>query len=177
MKKIKLYIAVSLDGYIARTDGSLEWIAEMHHTKRADHGFNELMESVDTVIMGGKTYHEFIGYQVEWPYKDKTTYVISHHDTNLNETDHVIFLTDDVFKRITALKKEEGKDIWLVGGGKLISMLLNWDLIDEMQIYYVPVILGDGVALFGDKTNMSKWEVTKCERLGKGVMIWFDRAF
>ena len=89
----------------------------------------------------------------------------------------MIFITDDVFKRITTLKKEDGKDIWLVGGGKLISMLLNWDLIDEMQIFYVPVILGDGIAQFGDKTNMSKWEVTRCERLGEGVMIWLDRAF
>jgi dihydrofolate reductase len=107
---------------------------------------------------------------VEWPYKNKTTCVVSHRDTNLNETDNVVFITDEVIEHIASLKDEEGKDIWLVGGGKLITMLLNRDLVDEMHLCYYPVILEKGIALFPDNPKASKWEIVKTKQYKKGVL-------
>ena len=170
MKRIKLYIAVSLDGYIARTDGSLDWLIELPYPTYQNHDFNDLMNSIDTIIMGGKTYHEFMKFCAELPYKDKTTYVVARHNTNLNEADNVIFITENVIERISDLKKESGKDIWLVGGGKIITTLLNRSLIDEMQICYIPLILGKGIPLFPDNPKESKWKLTGKKVYESGIL-------
>lgn len=77
MKKIKLYIAASLDGYIARHDGDLDWLIEDYPiTPDCNYGYNDFFESIDTVIMGGRTYRDIICMDAVWPYKDKTTYVV-----------------------------------------------------------------------------------------------------
>lgn len=93
-----------------------------------------MLASVDTVIMGGRTYHELSCMDILWPYKDKLTYVVSRKaiDTNAN----VEFITEDIIGKISELRSENGKDIWLAGGGELITMLLNAELVDEMQICY-----------------------------------------
>ena len=147
---------MSLDGYIATPDGGIEWLNEIPNPTNEDHGYNALLESVDTVLMGGRTYHEIIGFGVPWPYKDKQTYVIAHNDTNVTPDEKVEFITEDIYHRIAALKEADSKDIWLVGGGVLTTMLLNHDLIDEMQIAIVPTILGEGLPLFPDKPKTQK---------------------
>lgn len=78
MGKIKVYIAASLDGYIARPDGDLDWLTEFPNPTKEDYGYNEMLTSVDTVIMGGRTYHELSCMDILWPYKDKKTFVVSH---------------------------------------------------------------------------------------------------
>ena len=135
MKKIKLFIASSLDGYIARSDGALDWLPDFLKPSKNRHGYDELMDAIDTIIMGSKTYHEIIESNFDWPYKTKTTYVISHRNTNLNENDNV-----------------------------------NHDLIDEMQICYVPAILGEGISLFPNKPKESKWEIVKTQIYDSGML-------
>jgi len=71
MRRIILYIATSIDGYIATPDGGVEWLNEIPNPTNEDHGYKELLASIDTVLMGGKTYHEIIGFGIPWPYKDK----------------------------------------------------------------------------------------------------------
>ena len=162
---------MSLDGYIATPDGGIEWLNEMHNPTNEDHGYNTLMESVDTVLMGGRTYHEIIGFGVTWPYKDRQTYVIAHNDTNVTPDEKVEFITEDIYRRISALKEAEGKDIWLVGGGVLTTMLLNHDLIDEMQIAIVPTILGEGLPLFPDKPKIQKWTLIENKSFSTGLVL------
>lgn len=170
MKKIKLYIATSLDGFIARPDGALDWFPDLLKGSKDRHGFRELMNSIDIIVMSSKTYHEIIGLNVDWPYKTKTTYVISHQNTNLNENDNVIFITEKIVENIIELKKGNGNDIWLVGGGQLITLFLNHDLIDEMQISYIPVILGEGIPLFPNEPKESKWEIIKNKIYDSGIL-------
>ena len=162
---------MSLDGYIATPDGGIEWLNEIPNPTNEDHGYNALLESVDTVLMGGRTYHEIIGFGVPWPYKDKQTYVIAHNDTNVTPDEKVEFITEDIYRRISALKEAEGKDIWLVGGGVLTTMLLNHDLIDEMQIAIVPTILGEGLPLFPDKPKTSKWTLIENKSFSTGLAL------
>ena len=95
-------------------------------------------------------------------------YVVSHHEWDTKE--NVRFITENIIETISELRNQEGKDIWLVGGGELISMLLAADLIDEMQICYFPIILGKGISLFPEQNKESKWEIIKTKVYDSGVL-------
>ncbi|MDH6310314.1 dihydrofolate reductase [Dysgonomonas sp. PFB1-18] len=169
MKKIILYIAASLDQRIAEPDGSLEWLIEFPNPEKTDYGFKKLLASTDIVIMGGRTYREFLNMDIIWPYSRQMTYVVSHH--NWGEKENIKFITENTIERISELRNQEGKDILLVGGGELTSKLLTSNLIDEMYITYIPVILGKGVPLFPEQSKESQWELTENKIYNLGVMI------
>ena len=171
MRRIILYIATSIDGYIATEDGGVEWLNEISNPTNEDHGFKDLLASIDTVLMGGKTYHEIIGFGISWPYKDKKSYVVSRRNSNVTPNENVHFIMEDVITRISELKSEVGKDIWLVGGGELTAMLLNANQIDEMQICTVPIILGNGIQLFPDKTKESHWKLVNSKFFSTGLLL------
>jgi len=80
MKKIILFMAVSLDSYIAEPDGSLEWLTSFPNPEKTDYGHNDFLSAIDTVIMGGRIYCELLNMDVIWPYKEQQTYVVSRHD-------------------------------------------------------------------------------------------------
>ncbi len=153
MRQVKLYIAASLDGYIARKDGSLDWLTDLPGSDGSDHGYAEFYETIDTVIMGRKTYEEVLGFDVEWPYADAGTYVVSRSTQQKIRTDNTRLLGDDVIDTIRKMKASDGKDIWLVGGGELVSLFLQHGLIDQVILSIAPVILGDGIPLFPGIVN------------------------
>jgi len=169
MRKIKVYIAASLDGYIARPDGDLDWLTKYPITPEINYGYNEFFDSVDTVIMGGKTYRDILNMDVIYPYESKTTYVITRNIIN-SPKDNRYFITDNVIDEISELKTQQGKDIWLVGGGELITMMLNANLVDEMQICYVPVILGTGILLFPNNPKESTWKLVGSDIYDSGFI-------
>jgi Dihydrofolate reductase len=169
MKKIILYIAASIDGRIAEPDGGIEWLSEFPITNEMNYGYKEFMASIDTIIMGGRSWREMSNMDAMGAYAGKTVYVVSRHDWGDNE--NVNFITENVIEQITSLRNEPGKDIWLFGGGELVSMLLAADLIDEMQIAYIPVILGEGIPLFPKQPKESKWELIKNRNYSSGIMM------
>ncbi|MDR0558626.1 MAG: dihydrofolate reductase family protein [Prevotellaceae bacterium] len=169
MKKIILYIATSLDQCIAEPDGSLDWLTEFPNPEKTDYGYKNLLASVDTVIMGGKTYRELLNMDVIWPYPNQHTYVVSHHEWSAKE--NISFITENIVETISELRNRKGKDIWLVGGGELISMLLAANLIDEMRIAYIPVILARGVPLFPEQPKESKWELAGTQAYNSNVLM------
>lgn len=168
MKKIKLYIAASIDGYIARIDGDLDWLMEYPINSETNYGYDNFYKSIDTVIMGGQTYRDILNMDFVWPYKDKTTYVVTRNSMGTKENVH--FATENIIETISELRNQEGKDIWLVGGGELLSMLLTADLVDEMIITTIPVILGSGISLFPNSPKESKWELKSSESYKNGVV-------
>lgn len=168
MKKIKLYIAVSIDGYIARMDGDLDWMAGFPNFEKTDYGYQAFFESVDTVIMDESAYLNILSMDVVWPYKDKPVYVVS--SIPMSAKDNLHFITDDTIESIDKLRKEEGKDIWLACGGKLLTMLLNHDMIDEMIINRFPVILGFGTPLLPDNPKESNWNVESNVSYQNGIV-------
>ncbi len=170
MRKIKLYIAASIDGYIAYPDGGLDWLSEYPITPEFDYGYNSFYESIDSVIMGGKSYRDILNMDVIYPYKDKTSYIITRNTNNQSSIKNVQFLSENIIEIIHSLKEQQGKDIWLVGGGEIISMLLENDLVDEMLITYIPKILGDGVPLFPKMQIESKWQLLNSKPYGNGVL-------
>jgi len=169
MRKIILYIAASLDQRIAEPDGSSEWLTDFPITEKANYGYNDFIASIDTILMGGRSYREVLNMDIIGHYKNQQIYVITRGWTE-KVAENVDFITDNIFEHIRKLRDSEGKNIWLFGGGELTAMLLTADLIDEMQICYIPIILGDGIPLFPKQTKESKWELTTSKAYDSGIL-------
>lgn len=147
MRKIKLYIASSLNGKIARTDGSVDWLESIPNPDKIDYGYAEFLASVDTTIQGYKTYSQLMSWGIEFPYPDKKNYVLTGK-SNLENTNQVEFVSHDHIEFIRKLKVQDGKDIWLIGGGQINTLLFNENLIDEIRIFIMPIIIPDGIEIF-----------------------------
>ncbi|MDR0660218.1 MAG: dihydrofolate reductase family protein [Prevotellaceae bacterium] len=169
MKKIILYIAASIDGRIAEPDGDIEWLSEFPITKEMNYGYKEFIASIDTIIMGGRSWRELSNMDAMGAYTNKSVYVVSRYDWR--EKGNIKFITENVIERIVDLRNETGKDIWLFGGGELVSMLLAADLVDEMRIAYIPVVLGKGVPLFPGQPKESKWELIESRSYSSGIIM------
>lgn len=169
MKRIILHIAASLDQRISEPEGSLEWLVGFPNSNKTDTSYKDLLASVDVVLIGGRAYRELLNMDIIWPYQEQITYVVSHHDWEADE--NIRFITNNVIESISALRNKPGKDILLVGGGKLISLLLEADMIDEMQIAYMPVILGCGIPLFPEQSRESNWELRKSKTYASMVLV------
>lgn len=167
MAKIKLYIAISIDGYIARVDGGLEWLTEFPNPNQYDYGYNDFYNSIGSVIMGAQTYYSICSMDVEWPYKDKSCYVISQN--SMIENSQVKLIRQDIIEKVKSLKSQSD-DIWLVGGGKVTSMLLADNLVDEMIITTIPILLGNGIPLFPPIFEGSNWTVNSINKFSNDVI-------
>lgn len=169
MRKIKLYIASSIDGKIARENGDVSWLNEVPNPDKNDYGYNALMQSIDTTIMGYSTYEQVHGFDCEFPYKGLTNYVLTTKVGRAKD-DFATFVSGDVISFIQNLKEGAGKDIWLIGGGKINALLLNNGLIDEMQIFIMPVVLGNGIAMFDSNANFQSMHLKDSITYKSGVV-------
>src|SRR6056297_3515517 len=136
MRKVVLYIATSIDGCIARTDGTLDWLEKVD-TEEEDYGYEEFFDSIDTTLIGNTTFKQIVGFDVEFPYQGKRNLVFTRGVPE--ESPYATVTNQDPVELVRQLKKEEGKDIWLVGGGTLNAALLSADIIDRMIITMIPV--------------------------------------
>ena len=127
MRKVKLFVASSLDCYIAREDGGIDWL----YTD-ADYGYEKFYDSIDTIIMGRKSDEQSLTFDV-YPYKGKKVYVFTRKKvrSNNNEQD-CEYIDTNIQDFVTNLTQLIGKDIWLLGGGEIVSVLLNAGLVDEI---------------------------------------------
>jgi len=105
------------------------------------------MKNVDATLMGNKTYQQVLGFDMPFPYTGFENYVFTRQQ-NLTSDENVQFVSSDIVSFIQNLKNKPGKDIWLIGGGQLNTILLDADLIDEMIITILPIVLGEGIPLF-----------------------------
>ena len=147
MRNIKLYIASSLDNFIAGENGSIEWLFS-----DADYGYAKFYDSIDTILVGRKTYEQSLTFD-EYPYTGKRVYVFTHNakaEGIKKRMPGIQYIDNNILDFVTNLIKEpnSNKDIWLLGGGEIVSMLLNADLVDEIILSIHPIILGKGIPLF-----------------------------
>lgn len=148
MRKVSLFIAMSLDGYIADRKGGVDWLQGQGDAQEDVDSYSEFIKDVDTVLMGWNTYHQIVTElsPEEWIYGGLTTYVVTHRGQASAED---IRFTDEAPEELVRrLKNEAGKDIWVCGGAKLVQQLRNADLIDRYYITVTPTLLGDGLRLF-----------------------------
>ena len=149
MRKVILYIAVSLNGYVADSKGSVDWISGQDETAEMEDTFTPFFNGVDTVIMGRKTYHQVVTELSpdQWPYEGAVTYVLTHHP-DMDDTENIRFRNMDATRLVEELKRQPGKDIWICGGAELAQQLISNNQIDLYHLAVIPVLLGDGIRLF-----------------------------
>lgn len=180
MRKIILFIAMSLDGYIADADGRVDWLTEQeseaedsrsdirdnehfselggsqYDTEEDTDPYEKFIKNVDTIIMGFKTYHQVATdlSPGQWPYTEQKTYVITHRTDLLKKGDSSVeFTGENPYDLVNRLKHKSGKNIWICGGANVIQQLIEKDCIDEYYISVIPIILGDGIRLFEKNTT------------------------
>ena len=148
MRKVNLFIAMSLDGYIADSQGGVDWLGEQGEESEDVDSYSAFIKDIDTVLMGWKTYHQIVTELSpgEWIYNHLKTYVFTHKEQK--STEHIQFVNRDPADLITGLREKEGKDIWICGGANLVQQMVKEDLIDCYYITIIPTILGSGIRLF-----------------------------
>ncbi|MBA3237146.1 MAG: dihydrofolate reductase [Parachlamydiaceae bacterium] len=141
--KITIYIATSIDGYIARQDGSLDWLDRVGGFDD-DYGFQKLLDSIDAVILGRNTY-EIAATVQDWPYKGKRIIVLSN--TLKTVRSEAELFQGDLTQLVNNLHADGIKHVW-IDGGVTVSQFLNLQMVDSMTLSVIPVILGSGMPLF-----------------------------
>jgi dihydrofolate reductase len=164
-----VYLACSMDGFIAKEGGDINWLNEIPNETNSDYGFHEFMDRIDGVIMGRNTFEKLLEFNLpEWPY-NKPVFVLSTTLKKIPENlKNKVEIVNGKLKNI--LKNLEDKNInnIYVDGGKTIQSFLKENLIDEMIINTVSIILGMGIPLFGKENNMEiKFIIEKTEYLNK----------
>lgn len=142
--KTILYIAQSIDGYIAASDGSVDFLSCVEEDGE-DYGYFDFYKTVDSVIMGANTYEQILGFG-DFPYPDKPCYVFTSRAYKSH--DHVEFVNDNPFEWIKRNGDDKPVRYWLVGGSTLIKAFQDQELIDEYIISVIPTMLGSGIPLF-----------------------------
>jgi len=165
-RKVILYIAVSLDGYIAQPNDDLGFLSIVEQ-EGEDYGYLDFIETIDAVIVGRKTYEKVISMGIDFPHADKDAYIITR--TPRPQKGNVKFYTGQLKTLVEKLKAEAGKNIFCDGGAEIVNELLKDDLIDEFIISIIPILLGNGTKLFKDGRPETKLELTSIKSFEKGL--------
>ncbi|MBU7582496.1 MAG: dihydrofolate reductase [Nostoc sp. TH1S01] len=164
MRRISLFIASSLDGYIARESGEIDWLFT-----EQDYGYTEFIAEVDTLIMGNKTYQQVLEFD-EYPYKEQEVFVLSNSLQGKAEN-NAKFINGDWYDFITNLRQSSGGLIWLVGGAQTIQYFLKHNFIDEIILSIHPIILGSGIPLIiKDSSIETKLELKNVKNYDSGLV-------
>ena len=156
--KNKVFIATSLDGYIADKDGGIDWLDTFPEINNIDSGYHSFMETIDALIMGRSTFQKVLSFGIDWPYK-KPVYVLSNTlEVIPTELENKVFLKKGKLTEILQEIHSEDRHNLYVDGGKLIQSFLKEDLIDEMIITTIPILLGQGIPLFSSLDNQLIFE-------------------
>lgn len=150
--KLSVFIATSLDGYIARHDGSIDWLELANATVPAgeDCGYADFMQTVDAIVMGRATFEKVLCFP-DWPYSNTPVYVlsttISRLPAGMPSSVRLLNATPDDVVKITA---EAGRQHLYIDGGQTIQAFLRAGLITDLTITVIPVLIGSGIKLFGE---------------------------
>ncbi|MCG8311115.1 MAG: dihydrofolate reductase family protein [Cytophagales bacterium] len=169
MRKIILYIAGSLDGKIADAEGGVDWLHRIPNPDESDYGYAGFIKTIDTTLMGNKTYRQVLGFDVEFPYKQTENYVITRNES-LVKDEYVRYISKHAAAFIRDLKNKPGKDIWCIGGGGIIAFLIDHDLLDEIRMFIMPVVLGAGIPLTARLRDQCALKLTDTVSYKSGVV-------
>jgi dihydrofolate reductase len=157
-----VYIACSLDGYIADKNGGIEWLSEIPNPDKSDFGFSEFLERIDAIIMGRNTFETVLSFG-EWPYTKKV-FVLSNTIQSVPDHlhDKAEIIAGDLKNILSDIYKKGFQDLY-IDGGNVIQNFLKEDLIDELIITRIPILLGGGTPLFGELKKPQKYIHIKTE--------------
>ncbi len=166
-RKLILFIACSFDGYIAKPGDDLSFLS-LVEKQGEDYGYSVFYNTVDTVIMGRKTYDWVMKQADVFPHADITSYIITH--TPRPSSGKTNFYSGNLKELVLQLKNQEGKNIFVDGGAEIVNELLKEKLIDELIVSVIPVLLGEGVRLFKDGRPEQKLELVNVKNFESGLV-------
>jgi dihydrofolate reductase len=167
-RKVIVHIATSADGYIARPDGDLEWLTS-RPAPEGFYGMNAFMKSIDTKLLGRKTYEVSLRMGAKFDSKSRHI-VFSRHAPPAAAPSGVEFVNGAISPFVNRLREQPGKDIWLMGGGELIASFLDEEAIDEFVISVAPVFIGDGIPLIAQRHRHLPLGLHSIERFEDGLV-------
>ena len=169
MRKLSLFIATSLDGYIAKPNDDLDFL-KLVEKEGEDYGYAEFTANIDTIIIGRKTY-DWVVREIgasHYNNEERNVYVITK--TKRQSVGKTIFYTGNPIELVQQLKNGNGKDIYCDGGAEIINEFLKSELIDEFIISIVPVLVGDGIRLFKDGRPEQQLELVNSKTFDTGLI-------
>ncbi|HEU4389665.1 MAG TPA: dihydrofolate reductase family protein [Blastocatellia bacterium] len=167
-RKVIVHIATSADGYIARADGDLEWLTS-RPAPAGFYGIDAFMQSIDTKVIGRKTYEASLRMGAKFDSKDRTI-VFSRKPPPKDAPSGVDFTDETIGVFMNGLRKSQGKNIWLMGGGEIIASFLDAKAIDEFIISVVPTFIGDGVPLIARRQRHVPLSLLSTEKFEDGLV-------
>ena len=167
-RKVIVHIATSADGYIARPDGDLEWLTS-RPAPEGFYGMNAFMKSIDTMVIGRKTYEASLRLGAKFDSKNRSI-VFSRRGRPADAPPGVEFVSGEIGPFVRCLREQSGKDIWLMGGGELIASFLDEQAIDEFVISVAPVFIGDGIPLIARRHRDVLLDLQSVERFDDGLV-------
>lgn len=174
MRTLSLYIATSLDGYIAKPNDDLGFL-KLVEKEGEDYGYAAFTSTIDTIIIGRKTY-DWVLREIgtsHYDNGDRNVYVITRNKRpGIGKT---TFYTGDPAELVQRLKNENGKNIYCDGGAEIVDELLKNDLIDEFVISIIPVLVGNGIRLFKDGRPEQQLELVSTKTFDTGLTQLFYR--
>ncbi|WP_133405640.1 dihydrofolate reductase family protein [Parashewanella tropica] len=164
-----VFIATSLDGYIADKNNQVDWLHAIPNPDNLDMGFNEHMQRIDALIMGRKTMELVISFDCDWPYT-KPVFVLSNTLEQVPEgyEDKIQLISGELPELINQLRRRGFNDLY-IDGGITIQHFLKQDLIDEMLITTIPIVLGSGIPLFGELPQPLEFRCKVSTRFDNGI--------
>jgi dihydrofolate reductase len=168
--KISVFIATSLDGFIARPDGALDWLPQA--SSNEDHGYTDFFSSIDTLLLGRKTYETILGFS-PFPYTGKRVVVCSQslRQSDVPDTHKTLLeVRNEPLPELLRLLETTGTQHVYADGGQLITSLLELGLVDEMTLTRVPVLLGSGIPLFGQFSRDLVWQHLETKAFKSGLV-------
>jgi dihydrofolate reductase len=167
-RKVIVHIATSADGYIARSDGDLEWLTS-RPAPAGFYGMNAFMKSIDTKVLGRKTYEVSRQMGAKFDARNRSI-VFSRHSPPADAPPGVEFATEPIAAVVNRLREQPGKDIWLMGGGEIIASFLDERAIDEFVISVAPVFIGEGIPLIARHHRHVPLDLLSAERFEDGLV-------
>jgi dihydrofolate reductase len=163
--RCSVFIATSIDGFIARTDGTFDFLSVVERPNE-DYGFAEFFATIDALVIGRNTYETALGFD-EWPYAGKRCMVLTHRETPSVHGEQFFAGEPQALLEQLALA---GAQRLYVDGGAVIREFMKHDLIDDLTLSVVPTLLGRGIPLFGDDVPEQRLELKACKAFESGLV-------
>lgn len=173
--QIILYIACSIDGYIAMPGDDLSFLS-LVESEGEDYGYQKFIDQVDTIILGRKTYDWVLKAIGRFPHEDKEVFVLS--ESNKGREKHVQFYSGELPTLVERLKNRPGqRNIFVDGGAATVQAFLREKLLDQMILSIVPITLGDGIRLFKSGIGQQTWKLVDTQSFPTGlVQLHYKKA-
>jgi dihydrofolate reductase len=169
---IKLYMAVSGDGFIATPDGGIDWLDPFDTSELDYSGF---LDGISTVVMGRVTYEQLLSYG-PWPYEGKRGIILSSREFS-TASNEIEIRNGEIAPLVKEWKDARSGDVWILGGARTLRPFLNGRHVDRIELFVFPVLLGDGIPLFERSQVQQDLKLVQSKPFSNGVVrLIYDRA-